>query len=149
MFAIAIWPFHWLQGLKGALPPDLISAQQFPRVFAWIDRFQRAVSAAKANSKPKTLKGPEAASQVGSSEFAEPDVVFDSSCPSGLKKGQEVQVWPTDTGFKNKDRGRLVGLSMHEIVIETETEEGKVVRIHTPRHGFRVRATSQNQTAKI
>src|SRR3954470_19798735 len=68
----SIWPFHWLQDMK-ALPPNLISAQQFPRVFAWITRFKQAVSSAKASvPKLKTIKGVEAIEQIVSSEFAEP-----------------------------------------------------------------------------
>jgi hypothetical protein len=55
-----------------------------------------------------------------------------------------VSVWPTDTGTKNRDTGALVALSTAEIVIETKTNEDRVVRVHAPRHGFRVRAASEN-----
>jgi hypothetical protein len=147
---IAVWAFHWLDGLKGALPPDQISAQQFPKVYAWIGRFQNAVAAAaKSQGKPKSIKGPEAVVQIGSSEFAEPDCNVDPNDPSGLKKGQHVEVWPTDTGCKNKDQGSLVGLSVDEIVIETKTEKGKTVRVHSPRHGFRVRVAGEGPGSKI
>ena len=146
----AVWPFHWLKGLRGALPTDQISAQLFPKTYAWIERFQQAVSAAaKAQGKPKTLKGPEAAAQIGSSEYAEPEGTVDSNDPSGLQKGQEVTVWPIDTGFNNKDHGKLVALSLSEIVIESSTQEGKIVRVHMPRHGFRVRASENGQSSKL
>jgi hypothetical protein len=145
-----VWPFHWLTGIKDALTPDQISAQQFPKVFAWIDRFQATVSAAaKSNGKPKTVKGSEAARLVASAEFAEAVDGVDPNDPSGLKEGQEVEVWPIDTGFKNKDKGQLVTLSVTEVVIETKTQDGKVVRVHAPRHGFRVRAPSQGQGSKL
>lgn len=65
--------------------------------------------------------------------------MVDVQDPTGLQKGQEVQVWPIDTGMNNKDKGRLVGLSSHEIVIESCTKDGVKVKIHTPRHGFRIR----------
>ena len=136
----AVWPFHWLKGLKGALPADLISAKQFPKVFAWIDRFNNAVSAAaKTAGKPKTIKGPEAVKQISSSDFAEKEGEVDENDPTSLKKGQEVEVWPIDSGFNYKDRGSLVALSTKEIVIESKTKDGEKVRVHTPRHGFRLR----------
>jgi hypothetical protein len=37
----------------------------------------------------------------------------------------------------------LVGLSTREVVIEGRTEDGKEVRIHAPRHGFRVRRAKE------
>lgn len=77
--------------------------------------------------------------QIGRSEFAEPEATVDEHDPTGLRKGQEVEVWPTDTGFSRKDRGGLVGLNGQEIVIQGRTKEGEGVRIHFPRHGFRVR----------
>ncbi|PBP16448.1 hypothetical protein BUE80_DR012844 [Diplocarpon rosae] len=40
---------------------------------------------------------------------------------------------------QHRDRGRLVGLSAKEVVLETEGQGTKSVRIHTPRRGFRVR----------
>lgn len=149
-FCIAIWPFHWLTGLKDALPPDQISARRFPKVFAWINRFQTAVSAAaKSLGKPKTVKGLEAAALIGSAEFVDPIGDVDPNDPSGLKKGQDVEVWPIDTGFGNKDKGRLVALSVAEIVIETKNLDGKIVRVHAPRHGFRVRASNQGHNSKL
>jgi hypothetical protein len=136
----AVWPFHWLRGLKGALPANIISGQQFPKVFAWIERFDKAVSAAaKKAGKPKTIKGLETLKIVSSSEFAESEGSVDENDPTGLKKGQEIEVWPIDSGFSRKDRGRLVTLDGNEIVIDGKTKDGQDVRIHAPRHGFRVR----------
>jgi len=144
-----VWPFHWLIGLKGALPTDQISAEQYPKVFAWVNRFQKTVSAAKSLGKPKTVKGTEAARSIGSSDFAEEIGDVDSNDPSGLKKGQNVEVWPIDTGFMNKEKGQLLALSVSEIVIETNTQDGKTVRVHAPRHGFRIRLSSHSQNSKL
>ncbi|KAG9229353.1 glutathione s-transferase-related protein-like protein [Amylocarpus encephaloides] len=135
----AIWLFHWLSTLPGALPPSYISAAQFPKVFSWIERFtahERA--AAHKVGKPKTIKGPEALERVCKSDFAETNGKVDEDDPTGLKEGQEVDVWPIDSGFKHKDRGRLVRLDGNEIVVEKENDSGVTVRIHAPRHGFRV-----------
>ena len=59
--------------------------------------------------------------------------------PSGLKKGDVIEVWPIDTGFNHRDKGRLVKLDGAEVVIEGKTVKGGAIRIHCPRHGFRVR----------
>ena len=138
----AVWPFHWLRGLKGALPPSYISAQQFSKTFAWIERFDSAVSsAAKSNGPAKKISGADALKQIGEGGFAEKegDVSVDGNDPSGLKKGDEVEVWPTDSGSSRRDRGKLLGLGTGEIVLEGKMEGGKSVRIHAPRHGFRIR----------
>ncbi|TGO20657.1 hypothetical protein BPAE_0277g00080 [Botrytis paeoniae] len=136
----AVWPFHWLTNLPGALPTHYISAQQFPKTFAWISRFDQATRlAAKNLSKPKVLSGVEVLEKVSASDFVEKDECVDSLDPTGLQKGQEVEVWPIDTGMSRRDRGFLVGLSTKEIVIESQTKEGVKVKIHTPRHGFRIR----------
>lgn len=141
MFAnIAIWPFHWLSTLKGALPSSYISAEQFPKVFAWIARFDRAVrEAARVAGKAKTVSGKEALGIIEASGFAEGEGEVDAGDPLGLKRGDVVEVWPIDSGFSHRDRGRLVGLGAGEVVVESRTEGGKVVRVHAPRHGFRVR----------
>lgn len=142
----AVWPFHWLKGLKGALPPSFISASQFPKVFLWIERFDKSVSAAAQKAgKPQSLKGLAAMSKVVSSEFVEAEGSVDEDDPSGLKKGDLVEVWPIDSGFRNKDRGALVKLDGKEIVIRTETKEGKEVRMHAPRHGFRISGVSKSR----
>ena len=94
----------------------------------------------KKAGKQKTLKGDEALAQISASGFAEDEGVVDTQDPTGLKKGQEVEVWPVDTGFNHKDKGPLVALSGAEIVIESKTRDGHTVRVHTPRHGFRLRS---------
>ncbi|CZR60496.1 uncharacterized protein PAC_10392 [Phialocephala subalpina] len=134
----AIWLFHWLNGLPGALPVEF--KQQFPKVFAWVDRFDKVTrAAAKEAGKPKTVKGPEAREIIQGSGFAESEGQVERSDPSGLRKGTTVEVWPTDSGFNHKDRGVLVGLTEKEIVVEGEMEDGTGVRVHAPRHGFRMR----------
>ncbi|CZS87864.1 uncharacterized protein RCO7_00846 [Rhynchosporium graminicola] len=136
----AVWPFHWLNGLEGALPPPLISATQYPKVFAWISRFDASTrAAAKQLGKPKTIKGEEAISITQTGGFAEEVLIVDELDPSGLKRGEWVEVWPTDSGSRHRDQGHLVGLSGKEIVVATEGGKVEGVRIHTPRQGFRVR----------
>ncbi|KAJ9156406.1 Glutathione S-transferase [Pleurostoma richardsiae] len=138
----AVWPLHWLAGLPGALPPDQVSAEKFPKVFAWIDRFQQAVTAArKAQEKPATLPGDKAKDSIAASEFWEAEEGVDENDPvakaQGLKKGSLITVWPTDTGSSHRDTGVLVGLSSKQVVIETKAGDS-AIRVHAPRHGFRI-----------
>ncbi|ROW13380.1 hypothetical protein VPNG_05509 [Cytospora leucostoma] len=140
----AIWPFHWLSGLPGALPPDQVSEARFPKVFAWIERFDRAVSAGGDDEVP-SVSGDEAAQTiVGSSYFEAQDGRVDETEPLGkalgLKRGERVVVFPLDTGSNHKDSGVLLGFDGKEVVFETvaEVQGSPSVRVHAPRHGFRV-----------
>lgn len=142
----AVWPLHWLNGLPGALPSDQISKTQFPKVFAWIERFDKAVNAAGQNlGKVPTVSGDEAAQTiVQSSYFEGSDTEVVQSEPLvkalGLKSGDNVVVFPLDTGSSHKDLGILLRLDTKEIAFETKTDlEGSpAVHVHAPRHGFRI-----------
>jgi glutathione S-transferase len=139
----AVWPFHWLTGLPGALPAEHVSPEIYPRVFAWIARFQKAISAAKAaTGKPQTLSGEEAATIIAQAPFNEGLEQFDEKDSvaeaEGLKKGATVMLWPTDSGSSHRDVGTILSLNGHEVVIETKGKNG-AVRLHAPRHGFRLR----------
>ncbi|PTB68080.1 hypothetical protein BBK36DRAFT_1167360 [Trichoderma citrinoviride] len=142
----AVWVFHWLSGIPGALPADRFSADKFPRVYAWVKRFQEAVSAAKKRlgKQPRTLNGEEAARMIESSSWNEEEEgTVDGDDPlvvaEGLKKGGLVAISPTDTGRAHKDVGKLVSLNKDEVVIEVKTAKGEGVRVHAPRHGYKVR----------
>lgn len=77
---------------------------------------------------------------MSNSEYAEGVESSKIEDPTGLKIGEDIQVWPIDSGFGSKDRGKLVRLDGEEVVIEKVNAKGTVVRVHAPRHGFRVRA---------
>lgn len=132
--------------MKGALPGQLFGREQYPRTHAWIERFSAAIAKAK-NSVPKatTLKGDEAVQRIARAGFAEAEGDVDEKDPLRLKKGQEVEVWPTDTGFRHRDRGQLVSLTKDEVVVAAKTKVGETeVRIHAPRAGFRIQAVREN-----
>lgn len=133
--------------MPGALPPPLISPKQFPKTFAWISRFDKLVkSAQKSLVSPSSLAGPDAAKRILSSDFVDAKIAAGSGAgvkmgedePSGLKVGDEVRLSPTDSGASHKDVGKLVWLDEEEIVIEKKSENAVFVRIHAPRHGFKV-----------
>ncbi|KAL9086824.1 MAG: hypothetical protein Q9165_006971 [Trypethelium subeluteriae] len=150
----AVWPFDWLARMDGALPADVISARLFPSTYAWLERFRGAVSEAAEAAEEKhggqggasmQVKGEEAWRHIVQSEFAEAKLEFDEDDPTGLAEGAEVQLWPTDSGFTNKDQGTLVGLTKEEVVIRMQTKQGgEEIRIHAPRWGFRIREIDKN-----
>ncbi|KAI5462398.1 hypothetical protein BGZ63DRAFT_355626 [Mariannaea sp. PMI_226] len=138
----AVWPFHWMTGIPGALPRDRFSPATYPLVYAWIRRFQDAVTAAKKKmGKPTTVSGDDAAGLILSSTFNEAELGVDDADPvaaaQGLRKGDQVAVWPTDTGSSGKDVGSLVGIDSREVVFEAGKGRDKV-RVHAPRQGFRI-----------
>lgn len=113
-------------------------------MFAWINRFDKAIKTAGASvPKPVTLNGVEAVRHVVQAEFSEAEGEVDGNDPLGLKKGQDVESWPIDSGFRHHDRGRLVSLTATEVVLAAQSKVGgKEVRIHHPRWNFRTRAVS-------
>jgi len=133
----AIFVVHWLNGLRGALPEDLVSQAKYPKVFAWIGRFDDALKTARAKApKPTKLDGATAAKQIFDSGFAEKEgTVETGEFQKELRKSDQVELFPTDSGMHNKDSGRLSSLTENEIVIDLENG----LRLHTPRAGFRVR----------
>ena len=145
----AIWTFYWLNGLKGALPRELISDKQYPKVFAWIARFNDVLNAAKAKApKPASLKGDAAAERILSAPFAEKDLDIDLADPLGLQKGTEVEVFPIDSGTHHHDVGRLIGLAEDEIVLEIQAN-GKQLRLHYPRTGFRIKPVASGAQPRL
>jgi hypothetical protein len=139
-----VWVFHWTSGIPGALPRERFSPEKYPRVYSWVRRFQEAITAAKARvEKPKTLSGEEAASAIENSSWHEEEGTVDEEDPlvvaEGLKRGTMVSISPTDTGRAHKDVGKLVSLDKDEVVIEVKTGKGESVRLHAPRHGYKLR----------
>lgn len=78
-------------------------------------------------------------SKILGSEFLEPDAELKvEDDPEGFKEGEEVEMWPVDTGFNRRDRGRLVKLGVHEAVVQRGSgrDGAREVRIHYPRWNF-------------
>lgn len=71
--------------------------------------------------------------------LVEASIGVDEGDPSGLRLGEMIEVWPTDSGVRHRDRGRLVGLNEKEVVVQTQGGQVAGVRVHVPRHGFRLR----------
>ena len=142
---LGVWVFHWLINLKGALPKNSISEKQYPKVFAWVNRFDRAIKDAKvAAPRPATVRGEEATRRISAAAYAEPQATIDELDPTGLKKGQTVEVWPTDSGIRHRDRGDLLAINKEEIVVTKDNKShNQAVRVHFPRINFRVQAVDR------
>ena len=81
---------------------------------------------------------------ITQAEYSEPEGDVDANDPQGLKKGQDIESWPTDSGFKHRDRGHLVSLTPKEVVLASQSKVGgKEVRIHHPRWNFRIKAVTE------
>jgi len=139
-----VWLFSWLFGMKGAVD-EIATKDEFPKVFAWVARFEKAVKEAKATvPKVVNIKGPEIEKAWGTAGWAEEgSMQVNEQDPIKLHADEEVEVFPADTGMNHKDKGKLIRLTSEEVVIEKRTAAGRDIRIHAPRRGFRVRkATS-------
>jgi len=133
--------------MPGALPASYISANQFPKVFAWIQRFDNAVKEARAASpKPIRVKVDDLIKHLAKSRFYEPFGDIDANDPTAYKAGDEVAVYPTDTGASHKDTGKLLSLTPNDIVIAKRTKVGDLeIHVHAPRWGFRVTKVKQGR----
>ncbi|KAJ4417236.1 hypothetical protein N0V82_006269 [Gnomoniopsis sp. IMI 355080] len=140
----AVWPLHWVSKIPGALTKDQLSGKQFPRVFAWIERFDKAVGAAARKLGATGISGPEATKTIVAAPYfdeagrvLQTDLVVQTL---GLKQGDRVMVFPSDYGMTHKDSGSLVSIDEKEVVFETKAEAAgsPTVRVHAPRLGFRI-----------
>ena len=119
--------------IKGALLPEEVSSRQrHPKTIAWLKRYREAFDAKKKAIKPKRLEGKDAVDQILAGEFAEPEGQVDGDDVSGLKKEDDIEAWPVDTGFMHRDVGKLVALTRQETVVEAKSEMGIAVRVHHP-----------------
>ncbi|EEP78897.1 predicted protein [Uncinocarpus reesii 1704] len=136
----AVWVFDWMIGLKGALDPALISEQTYPKTFAWVARFRKALTAARSAAPvPPTLTGEDVLEGLSRAQFAEAEGTVDPTDPLKLQKGDEVFVFPTDTGVNKRDRGNIVALHGQEVVLQRKTADERFdVRLHFPRTNFRI-----------
>ena len=66
--------------------------------------------------------------------------------PLRLKAGDEVEVFPIDSGFSHRDRGTLLTLTPNEVVVGKKMNAGGgPIRVHYQRWGFRVIKIASNK----
>merc|ERR1711939_940637 len=90
---------------------DVINSWRFPKVNAWVERFKKAhANAVEEHGKPPLISGAGARSRLLQSDFMELEGSVDLCDPLKLKKGQMVEIRPTDFGSTHSDIGQLVSL---------------------------------------
>ncbi|KMQ43651.1 Glutathione S-transferase, N-terminal [Trichophyton rubrum] len=145
----AIWPLDWVLDM-GSLEDSIVTEASHPKVFAWIARFRQALSHAKGRLEEMLVSGSEVLDGLQHESFAQSDAEFDDSDPLGLEKGEEVLVWPTDSGSTHQDAGTLIGLNSKEIVLQRKTADNRFdIRIHFPRLNFKVVSAAHVQQTKL
>ena len=121
----------------------------YPLTTALLTRFRAHLSSPSVNAwdaeraaPPSPITGAEAAAAITGAPWAEPEIKVDAAQAEALRvvEGAEVEVWPTDYGSGHRDRGRLVGLGVGEVVLAVKGEEEKEFRVHFPREGFAFKA---------
>ncbi|EZF22683.1 hypothetical protein H112_04528 [Trichophyton rubrum D6] len=146
---LAIWPLDWVLDM-GSLEDSIVTEASHPKVFAWIARFRQALSHAKGRLEEMLVSGSEVLDGLQHESFAQSDAEFDDSDPLGLEKGEEVLVWPTDSGSTHQDAGTLIGLNSKEIVLQRKTADNRFdIRIHFPRLNFKVVSAAHVQQTKL
>jgi glutathione S-transferase len=148
----AVWPLEWMVSLPGALDENIFGTALFPCVYAWMERIRKLVKTSQQQmGEPLTVSGEHAVAKIKCASFARnpADTQILERDPLGLKVGDEVLIWPTDSGSLHKDRGRLIGLKEDEVVIEVQGSDGTPIRLHTPRWGFRVVKVVDDEKSRI
>ncbi|KAL1632620.1 hypothetical protein SLS56_003519 [Neofusicoccum ribis] len=150
-----VWVLDWLlcdPFMEGALgSPEEVGELEgrFPHAVGWVRRWRRWVVEEKGawDAEREEPRAPVGEEEVVAKVFGEGSTFVDEVAAwdeayarvLGLERGAVVEVAPTDYGSKHKDRGRLVGFGLDEVVIEVDVEErGCALRLHFPRTGFQV-----------
>lgn len=144
-----------MRSLPDGLPEGHFPRDRYAQTHAWLDRYEAAVQASKdAGPTPQVVKGEAALRKVlgidaGGDAFLLPEREVQEGDPLGLRKGEMVEVYATDTGFNHRDRGKLVGLDNAEVVIEKASpSDGRPIRLHFPRWNFSIAASGDAADGK-
>jgi glutathione S-transferase len=138
-----VWTWHWLFGMLPAFEEkDIVTPDQYPRAFAWVERFTRYIDGLRGKQGgPETISSQQGYDTIFQSDFFEPGGNIDPLDPLKLEMGQLVELWPIDSGFNHHDKGSLVAIGVREVVIKSEVPSGDGhLRLHFPRINFRIRA---------
>ncbi|KAK4224880.1 hypothetical protein QBC38DRAFT_484485 [Podospora fimiseda] len=138
----AIWIFSWVFGIKEMVPQEW--KEKYSGVYGWTKRFEGYVEGLD-DVRVGKVSGEEAKEMI----MGEAKGEYEGSVQEGeavvkalgVKGGEEIEVWPVDSGSGFRDRGELVGLDEKEIVWRS----GKGVVVHAPRRGFRVGGVGEKE----
>ncbi|KIX94058.1 uncharacterized protein Z520_10084 [Fonsecaea multimorphosa CBS 102226] len=146
-----IWTFDWTLQEKmhmyEYLEKEVIGPTQFPKTFAYVDRFRKAISQRQHQTgMPEELSSEETIERILASEFFEPEGAVDPLDPLKLDKGQMVEIFPVESGFTHHDKGELVSIGVKEVVISSKTNVGEGrLRLHFPRVNFRIQPLAESK----
>ncbi|OCT45830.1 glutathione S-transferase [Cladophialophora carrionii] len=147
----AIWTFDWALQEKGHmfeyLEKEVIGEDQFPRTFAYVNRFRRSMAKKEEqNGIPEALSSTDAVKRILASDFFEKEGTIDPRDPLKLRKGQLVEIWPVESGFTHHDKGELVSIGVKEVVISSRPNVGEGrLRLHFPRVNFRIKPVEESK----
>ena len=148
-----LWIFDWMfrpkerMGMRDAYP-EMLNRERYPRTMAWAARMEEVVAKAREEvGSQREIGEEEVVKAIEGAEFwRDGDLVVDGNDPSGLKRGDEVDLIALDsapkTGSSRRDVGTLEGLTVRSATIGTSTEHGVDVRIHYQRQNVRVAKAS-------
>ena len=146
-----LWIFDWMMrpkermGMRHAYP-ELLNESNYPRIFAWVKRMDSAINRIREkNGEPTQLSEDDAVAVIEKASYWESEqLIVDSSDPSSLKRGDQVDLIALDsapeTGSKRRDVGRLEGLTVTSAAIAITTKNQVDLRIHYQRTNVRVTA---------
>lgn len=122
---MAGWAIQWLNSTN-------ISAKDYPGVYAYVERFHKALDWPKAFKKAPEISPDDAFAAITSAQFVlQPSVTEEML---GYKAGDDVQAYPTDAP-PNPQFGKLVGLNNRAVTLEVESTG---VHVTFPRLGTRI-----------
>ena len=147
----AAWLFDWAVGLAGMRQRgergEVIGKEAFPRVFAWLERYKDFVKKVQErDGRAPVISDEEAVELILRAGYSEVEGDVDSVDPLQLKKGQLMEMWPTDSGMNHHDRGELVSIGVKEVCVKSEVPGGKGhLRIHYPRTNFKIAPAQESR----
>lgn len=123
---------NWtVSGHKGNEPE--VTRETFPKVFQWVDDVNAFLAQAPKAEKIPWTQAKEVLLAPPKHEFAK-FVHHDEQNSLGLKKGQNVNVIPTDTGKSGPQAGELVSINDEQCCIRNKAN----LLMHFPRIGYSI-----------
>lgn len=130
----ASWiPKFTLETLQYDKNEPCLSKEHYPKTYRWL----AGIKSHSPETEPEKLNAEAASKNVLEQPYYAKEIGIDSTDPTGLQAGDMVALQTTDDVAPEnaKQKGKLVGLSPREIVIELENG----IRIHSPRIGYAIR----------
>ncbi|KAM3421745.1 hypothetical protein BST61_g2124 [Cercospora zeina] len=136
------WPVGWGLANLGLNKEPGLDASSYPKIFKLLDSLPKPED---IKAKAKSLSAEEAHKIITSGDYSAKDAyAVEHDNTYGITAGTTVAVESFDsTPGSHPQYGRLVGTSVNEVVIETDSG----LRIHFPRVGYLVR-TLEDAPAK-